>query len=118
MAGALQTFQQLLHGGGLPNLAGTDHHLEQRMIVPDRLFKVVHHRSLEWFHFRGLYLPNGLLVNISHSLSIFTQPLSKHLQLGDAFTDGVMDEVGLFVEVQLGHYAVPVGMDGVDGQVQ
>ena len=110
MAGALQTFQQLLHSGGLPNLAGTDHRLEQRTIVPDRLFEVVHHCSLEWFHCRGLYLRNRLPVNISHSLSNITQPLSKDprpppaatveagLQLGNAFANGVVDEVGLFVE--------------------
>ena len=40
------------------------------------------------------------------------------LQFGNPRLNGVVDEVGLLVEVQLGHHAVPVGVNGVGGQVQ
>ena len=56
MAGVFQAFQQLLHGGGLANLAGTNHNLEQPTITPDRLFQVVHNHSLEWIHFHECYI--------------------------------------------------------------
>ena len=55
MAGLLQTIQQLLHGRGLADLAGTDDHLEQLPIAPDRLLQVVHQRPLERFHLQGFY---------------------------------------------------------------
>ena len=40
------------------------------------------------------------------------------LEFGDACLDGVADQVGLPVDVQLGHHAAAVGVDRVDGQGQ
>ena len=37
------------------------------------------------------------------------------LELGNPCLDGVANQPGLVVDVQLGHHVVPVDMDGVDG---
>ncbi len=50
MAGQFEALKQLLNGGSLPNLARTGYNLEELPLVPNRLLKIVHDRSLEWFH--------------------------------------------------------------------
>src|ERR1035441_4945389 len=54
-------------------------------------------------------------------VSQFRNPQSairNRLQFGNPRLNGIVDEVGLLVEVQLGHHAIPVGVDGVGGQIQ